>query len=114
MRSAWRGEARNTSRPKRARSYRAAPVAIISIAQQARPNVAGHSEDLRVQLTSFSTLVSSTPLGSFSSRPITEPPVPRLVPFQSAPAPHVGVGDEDRADEDDHLDQAEDAQRLVV
>ena len=40
-------DARNTSMPNRARSYRGAPVVIISIAQQARPNVAGHSEPLR-------------------------------------------------------------------
>ena len=33
--------------PNRAISKRPAPVAIISIAQQARPNVAGHSEPLR-------------------------------------------------------------------
>ena len=32
--------------------------------------VAGQSEDLRVQLTSFSTLVSRIPLGSFSSKPM--------------------------------------------
>src|SRR6476469_9062970 len=76
------------------------------MAQQASPKVAGHSEDLRVQLTSFSTLVSSTPLGSFSSRPMS-------VPFQSAPAPDVGVGDEDGGDEDDHLDQAEDPELVV-
>src|SRR3954471_16647636 len=110
IRSAWRGEARKTSMPKRARSYRPAPEAIISIAQQARPKVAGHSEDLRVQLTSFSTLVSSTPLGSFSSSPILSP----SVPVQPAAAPDVGVRDEHRADEDDHLDQAEHAERVVV
>src|SRR5674476_1708517 len=37
-------EARKTSMPKRARSKSAAPTAIISMAQQARPNVAGHIE----------------------------------------------------------------------
>src|SRR3954471_2388677 len=110
IRSAWRGEARKTSMPKRARSYRPAPEAIISIAQQARPKVAGHSEDLRVQLTSFSTVVSSTPLGSFSSSPMD--PFPS-VPVESAAAPHVGVRDEDGDDEDDHLDQPEDAERVV-
>src|SRR3954467_5251917 len=81
------------------------------MAQQASPNVAGQSEDFRVQLTSFSTLVSSTPLGSFSSRPMVRFP---SVPLEPAAAPHVGLGDENRDDEDDHLDQAEDAQRLVV
>ena len=48
IRSAWRGEARNTSMPKRAMSWRGPPVAIISMAQQARPNVAGHSDVERV------------------------------------------------------------------
>src|SRR5919107_4848713 len=110
IRSACRGEARKTSMPNRARSYRPAPDAIISMAQQARPNVAGHSDDLRVQFTSFSTVVSRTPLGSFSSSPIR---CPLLVPLESATAPHVGVGDEDRGDEDDHLDQPEHAQRVV-
>src|SRR3712207_5877413 len=95
--------------PNRARSYRPAPVAIISIAQQASPKVAGHSEDLRVQLTSFSTVVSRTPLGSFSSSPIAG----SSVPVQAAASPHVDVGDEHGADEDDHLDQPEDAQRVV-
>ena len=41
IRSAWRGEARNASKPKRAMSTRAATIAIISIAQQASPNVSG-------------------------------------------------------------------------
>src|SRR3954466_7143694 len=118
MRSACRGEARKTSMPKRARSYRPAPDAIISIAQQARPKVAGHSEDLRVQLTSFSTLVSRTPLGSFSSRPIRTPRSAGRAPAWSLPLqptapPHVGVGDEHGDDEDGHLDQAEDPEGVV-
>ena len=41
IRSAWRGEARIASKPKRAMSIRAATIAIISIAQQARPKVSG-------------------------------------------------------------------------
>ncbi len=89
--------------PKRARSNRPAPLAIISIAQQARPNVAGHNEDLRLQLTSFSTLVSRMPEGTFSSKPMS-------VPFQSAAPPDVGVRDEQREDEQHHLDEAEDAE----
>ena len=40
-RSAWRGEARNASQPNRAMSTRAATIEIISIAQQASPNVSG-------------------------------------------------------------------------
>ena len=40
--------ARNTSMPNRARSYRGAPVVIISMAQHASPNVAGQNELLRM------------------------------------------------------------------
>src|SRR6185369_8914143 len=58
--SAWRGEARNTSDPKRARSLRDDVAFIISIAQQARPNVAGQSDDLRAQLIKESSCVVST------------------------------------------------------
>src|SRR3954464_11950008 len=96
--------------PKRARSYRPAPVAIISMAQQARPNVAGHRDDLRVQLTSFSTVVSRTPPGSFSSRPIV---CPLSLPVEPAATPDIGVGEEHRGDEDDHLDQSEHAEGVV-
>src|SRR5438132_12790047 len=41
IRSDWRGLGRKTPAPKRSMSNRDAPVAIISIAQQARPNVMG-------------------------------------------------------------------------
>ena len=44
IRSAWRGDARKASKPKRAMSTRAATIDIISIAQQARPNVSGNIE----------------------------------------------------------------------
>src|SRR5688572_19948436 len=44
MRSAWRGDALKTSIPNRHRSLCGAPVAIISIAQHARPKVAGNIE----------------------------------------------------------------------
>src|SRR5688500_15002337 len=91
--------------PNRARSYRPAPVDIISMAQQASPKVAGHSDDLRDQLTRPSTVVSRTPLGSFSSSPMS---CPCLVPLQPAATPDIGVRDEDRCDEQDHLDQPED------
>jgi hypothetical protein len=55
--SACRGEARKTSEPKRARSLRPLVAFIISIAQHANPNVAGHRDDLRAQLISESRLV---------------------------------------------------------
>src|SRR5262249_45335676 len=57
MRSACRGEARNTPAPKRSKSYRDDEVAIISMAQQASPNVIGHKADFRDQLTTASILV---------------------------------------------------------
>src|SRR6266496_1296157 len=58
--SAWRGLARKTSEPKRARSLREDVAFIISIAQQASPNVAGQSEDLRAQLIKESRRVVRT------------------------------------------------------
>src|SRR6516225_928755 len=57
MRSDCRGEARNTSAPKRAMSYRDADAAIISIAQQARPKPIGQIDDSRAQLSTRSMLV---------------------------------------------------------
>src|SRR5213083_738855 len=53
IRSEWRGEAHGTM-PKRSTSNRDANVAIISIAQHARPNVTGQIDDLRAQLKIFS------------------------------------------------------------
>src|SRR6478735_363706 len=50
IRSAWRGDARNASKPKRAMSMRGLTVAIISIAQHARPKVAGMNALPRAQL----------------------------------------------------------------
>src|SRR5687768_11946771 len=43
--------------PKRSTSKRDANVAIISIAQQARPNVTGQIDDFRAQLNTFSVEV---------------------------------------------------------
>src|SRR5574337_50018 len=60
MTSDWRGDGRKTPAPRRSRSKREAPVAIISIAQQARPKVIGQGEDLRAQLKSHSTVVVMT------------------------------------------------------
>src|SRR6185369_8276001 len=57
MRSACRGEARKTPAPNRSMSYRDDTVAIISMAQQARPNVIGNKADFRDQFTSASRLV---------------------------------------------------------
>src|SRR6202158_3755649 len=62
IRSLCRGLGRKTPAPKRSMSKRDAPVAIISIAQQARPNVIGQSADLRAQLKTKSTVVETMPL----------------------------------------------------
>src|SRR5439155_11080260 len=74
IRSDWRGEARNTSAPKRAMSYRDAEAAIISMAQQARPNPIGQIDDSRAQLSTRSMLVVMK-LSSkrWSIRPINDP-----------------------------------------
>src|SRR5215831_16840813 len=50
MTSAWRGEPRKTSAPKRAMSNRLLAVQIISMAQQARPKPNGHKAERRPQL----------------------------------------------------------------
>ncbi len=65
IRSDCRGEGRNTSAPKRAMSKRDAPMAIISMAQHASPNVIGQMEFLRTQFTAESSEVSSTPSRSW-------------------------------------------------
>src|SRR5687767_8426103 len=56
IRSEWRGDAHGTI-PKRSTSNREANVAIISMAQQARPKVTGQMEDFRAQLKIFSVEV---------------------------------------------------------
>src|SRR5215471_17805880 len=64
IRSLCRGLGRNTPAPKRSISKRLAPVAIISIAQQARPKVMGQMADLRAQLTlncsGFESIIGAT------------------------------------------------------
>src|SRR5580704_3121678 len=50
IKSAWRGDGRNTSEPNRAISNREVVEAIISIAQQASPNVSGQIALFRAQL----------------------------------------------------------------
>src|SRR5262245_1734437 len=74
IRSACRGVARNAPAPKRSMSKREAPVAIISMAQQARPNVIGHMLDSRAQLIACSSVVVMTfsSLPNPSSHPISQ------------------------------------------
>src|SRR3982074_469626 len=85
MTSACRGLARNTSEPKRPRSLREEVAFIISIAQHAKPNVAGQSEDLRAQLIKESRRVVNTS-GSASAMMFSSPikvsgSVASLLPF---------------------------------
>src|SRR5439155_1727984 len=101
---AWRGGARKRSMAERPEAERGLPTAIISMAQQARPNCAGQTEFLRARLRSFATVVSRIPSGSFSSSPIGS------VPLQSASTPYIGVDDEHGEDEHEHLDQPEHAE----
>ena len=68
IRSAWRGDGRNTSAPKRAISKREAPMAIISMAQQARPKVIGQMEFLRIQLITLSSEARMMPSGGCSPK----------------------------------------------
>src|SRR5207248_3058013 len=63
IKSDWRGDGRNTSAPKRAMSKRDAPMAIISMAQQARPKVMDQMEFLRAQLMALSRVVRMSPSG---------------------------------------------------
>src|SRR4051794_11044122 len=58
--SACRGLALNVSAPNLERSLRAETVFIISMAQHARPNVAGQRLDFRAQLTIASSLTVTT------------------------------------------------------
>src|SRR5215470_14269302 len=64
IRSECRGDAHGTM-PRRSTSKRDANVAIISIAQHARPKVTGHTEDLRAQFRKLSaTVVTAKPPGN--------------------------------------------------
>src|SRR5215469_13182221 len=68
IRSACRGDGRNTSAPKRATSNREAAIDIISMAQHANPNPSGQIELLRAQFTALSSCVKMMP-SSCSSLP---------------------------------------------
>jgi hypothetical protein len=73
--SACRGEARKVSAPNLERSFLALTEFIISIAQQAKPNVAGHNEDLRAQLTiasSWTVKTSGKDSTNLFSKPINQ------------------------------------------
>ena len=70
--SACRGEALKVSAPKRERSFLAETVFIISIAQQAKPKVAGQMLDFLAQLTTASSFTVTTS-GSDSNKVFSNP-----------------------------------------
>src|SRR5947209_5984918 len=80
IRSACRGVARKAPAPKRSMSKREAPVAIISMAQQARPKVIGHMLDSRAQLIACSRDVVKT----FSSEIPSSHPILQLLTRESS------------------------------
>src|SRR5439155_18315675 len=106
IKSDWRGLPRNTSAPKRAMSYREQLIAIISIAQHARPKVTGQIEERRAHCTIFSTVVVSTgisdsrPMFGFSCELCVSPPV------QRAFAPDVDVPRQQQRHEQHDLHEA--------
>src|SRR5580765_5243379 len=111
IRSDWRGVPRKTSAPKRDRSCRASMTAIISIAQQARPNCMGQIDDRRAQLMTESTVVVRT----FSSNRLSIRPMRSFRgsrPVEGVPLPAVDVPHDQDQEEDDHLDEAEEAEAV--
>src|SRR5665648_579138 len=106
--AACRGDARNTSMPNREMSNRDVPVAIISIAQQARPKVTGHTDALRTVPANFYTVVSRKP-DVASSMPMALLP---SVPLEPAAAPLVHERHGDQRDEGHHGDDAEHPEHL--
>src|SRR3954471_13130866 len=119
-----RGDGRNTT-PKRSRSRRDAPACIISTAQQASPNVIGHIEPVRAQLSNASEVVvtkprsisglspsgrrmsSTRPSGSgLFIRPSTVcSTLMESLPFQRSLLPDIGEADHQQRQEHSHLDQ---------
>src|SRR5262244_3859360 len=114
--SETRGVARGAI-PNRSRSARGPPVCIISMAQQARPNIMYQTDDFRVQLRKSSILVVSAISGALlmsdmASNPLGRPSglgVPGLLrrqalqPLEVDLDPHVDEPDRQDADEDEYL-----------
>src|SRR2546426_4926687 len=123
IRSETRGVARGAM-PKRSRSERGPPVCIISIAQQASPNIMYQTDDLRVQLRKSSTLVVSAISGAVLMSDMLGGP-PRggcsrlglggepLQPLEVALHPHVDQADCEDADEEGDLGERERALALL-
>src|ERR1043166_7849738 len=114
MRSDCRGLARKMRAPKRSMSKRDAPVAIISMAQQARPNVIGHRADLRAQLKTKSTVVV---MMFFSKRSSIHAGINNssggvLRPVERALLNNPDVSDDQDTEKHQHLDEAEQGKLL--
>src|SRR5438094_8605925 len=116
IRSDCRGLPRNTSAPNRAMSYRDALIAIISIAQHAKPNVTGQIDERRAHCTIFSTVVVSTGMSASAAIPqlTTTTAAPReeqarsdifIAPIERAFAPDVHIPCEQQQDEQHHLNE---------
>src|SRR3954470_21468434 len=94
-RSAWRGEKRGNSAPKRAMSYLGAATDMNSIPQQAVTNGYWKSENLRAQLRAASSFEVCSSVVAMPS-----------LPADGALAPDVGERDDQDAHEDQDLAQA--------
>src|SRR4029453_17392101 len=92
-------------------------MAIISMAQQARPNVTGQIEDRRAHCTPFSTVVVSTGISRCSdiisvvshsrqSHPSTGWSAAFVAPIEHTLAPDVHVAGEQNGEEDQQLEEA--------
>src|SRR6185436_16687695 len=128
MRSDWRGDPRNTSAPKRAMSYRPQLIAIISIAQHARPNVTGQMADRRSHCTIFSTVVVRIGISISAIRNLvhagpegpayvpsglrTPEPLPLAAPVEGALPPDVDVARQQQPDERQQLPEPGHAELL--
>src|SRR5262245_41477497 len=124
IRSETRGVARGAM-PKRSRSERGPPVCIISMAQQASPNIMYQTDDFRVQFRKSSTLVVSAISGAVLISDMTVPSrgparhrVGRTIdgqalqPLEVSLDPDVDEPHRQDADEDADLGEREDAAPL--
>ena len=118
-RSAWRGEARKASKPKRAMSTRAPTIDIISIAQQARPKVAGKMRvaarpverlverrgedallDVLLELVALEVAAQHVARAQLADAEVLgggRPARGGLPPFERSPSPHVDERDQQQA-----------------
>src|SRR5580765_1651689 len=91
-------------------SYLDALIAIISMAQQARPNVTGQIDERRAQLTILSTVVSRTGISGSYSAMVSNQKLSFVSPIKDALAPDVDVAGQHDQKEQQHLDEAKPTQ----